>query len=390
MSATRTVPSSTAPPRPAGADRPRLWTRGFALAIVAGCGSSISFYLLFSAVPLYAASDGGGVGAGLATGAMMLTTVAAELATPRLLARYGYRLVFAASLVLLGVPALALAVWGGMAAVLVACLVRGVGFGIAVVLGGVLVALAVPEERRGEGIGVYGVICGIPSLIALPLGVWVADAAGFPLVFAAGGVAALAGLAAVRGLPGRPPDPEPSMGVAAALRGGTLVRPSIVFAATTVAAGVVATFLPLAVAGAAWALLAQSATTTVTRWWAGRHGDRHGHARLLMPGLLVSAAGMIALALASGPAAVVAAMVLFGAGFGIVQNASMAVMLTGVPSSSYGAVTALWSVAYDAGLGAGALAFGAVAVHTGYPAGFGLTGLLMLISLVTRFGKVRK
>jgi hypothetical protein len=59
--------------------RPRRWTGEFVLAVLAGCGSSISFSLLFSAVPLYAAATGGEMGAGLSTGGMVLATVAAEL-----------------------------------------------------------------------------------------------------------------------------------------------------------------------------------------------------------------------------------------------------------------------------------------------------------------------
>jgi hypothetical protein len=47
------------------------------------------------------------------------------------------------------------------------------------------------------------------------------------------------------------------------------------FAATTVSAGVVAAFLPLAagVSGgvAALGLFAQAVASTVSRWWAGRH-----------------------------------------------------------------------------------------------------------------------
>ena len=52
--------------------------------------------------------------------------------------------------------------------------------------------------------------------------------------------------------------------------------------------GVVASFLPLAAgvpAGvAALGLFAQAVTATASRWWAGRRGDRHGHAKLLIPG----------------------------------------------------------------------------------------------------------
>jgi hypothetical protein len=49
---------------------------------------------------------------------------------------------------------------------------------------------------------------------------------------------------------------------------------------------VVVSFLPLAAGAsgdtAAVGLLAQALTATAGRWWEGRHGDRHGHARLLV------------------------------------------------------------------------------------------------------------
>ncbi|TMQ90440.1 MFS transporter [Actinomadura soli] len=388
---TTTTSTTTATADGAGA-RPRLMSRAFALVLVAGVGSSTSFYLLFSSLPRYADATGaGGVGAGLTTGVMMLATVAAELAVPRLVARCGYRTVFGTglallgvpALALLGVPALALATSGSMAMILMACLVRGAGFAVAVVLGGALVASIVPAERRGEGLGIYGIACGVPAMVALPAGLWLGDLVGYAPVFALAGVSALAGLAAVRDLPGRRPEPEAPLGLVAAARKRELLVPSLFFAATTVATGITATFLPL-VGGAvsAWALLAHGLAVTCTRWWAGRNGDRYGAARQLVPGLVISASGIALLVLVSSPAAVLAGMVLFGAGFGLTGNASMAVMLDRVPSSSYGTVSALWNVAYDVGIGLGATGFGLAAVHTGYPAAFGLTAALMLLPLL--------
>jgi predicted MFS family arabinose efflux permease len=328
----------------------------------------------------------------------MLSTVVAELATPRLVARFGYRSVFAAGLMLLGAPALALVAATNVATILVVCLIRGLGFGITVVVGSALVASLVPHQRRGEGLGVYGVVVGVPSVVALPLGVWLAGYAGYPPVFVAGALAALAGLTVVAGLPGHQPQqsqpqphqPQPDqpqpvqpLGVVAALRMPALIRPSIVFSATTVAAGIVVTFLPLAVTDAsggvaAVALLAHAATATVTRWWAGRYGDRHGSARLLVPGLLVAAVGILALVLTGSPAAVIVGAVLFGAGFGVTQNVTLALMFDRVPAAGYGTVSAVWNLAYDAGLGLGAAGFGVLATQTGYPGAFAITAALML------------
>lgn len=375
----------TAPPA-----RPPILTRALLLVFVASFGAMTGFYLLLSVVPLYAESVGaGGVGVGLVTGALMAATVAGELAIPRLLARFGHRAVLAVGLVLLGAPALALPASSTMAAILAVSVVRGLGFAICVVVGGALVATLVPPERRGEGLGLFGIVVGVPGVAALPLGVWLVGEAGYPLVFVAGAAAGLAGLAVVPGLPGHKPAPEQPVGVLAGLRTPALVRPALAFSAAATAAGVVVTFLPLAVPRgsgglAALALFVQAVGSTLCRWWAGRHGDRHGPAALFVPGVATAAAGILALVLIDRPAAVLAAMALFGCGFGATQNASMTLMLDRVAPSAYGTVSAIWNLAFDAGIGVGAFGFGMVAARTGYPPAFALTAALMLAALVLR------
>jgi predicted MFS family arabinose efflux permease len=370
-----------------GARRQRLVSARLALVFVCTFGASSSFYLLLSVVPLYAASVGaGGLGAGLATGALMLSTAATELVTPRLVARFGYRLVLAAGLVLLGAPALALPSSTGMAAILLVCVVRGIGFAIAVVVGGALVASLVPPERRGEGLGVAGIVVGVPGMVALPLGVWLVGRVGFPPVFVAGALAALVVLLAARGAPGRQQAPEESLGVLAGLRTPALLRPAVLFSTAAMAAGVVVTFLPIAASSASKglvpvALLVQTAASTLTRWWAGRHGDRHGAARLLPPAMAVAAAGMLVLVLVANPVAVVLGMVVFGTGFGVAQNVTLAMMFERVGPGGYGTVSALWNLAYDAGLGAGAVGFGLLIAPVGYPASFALTAGVLLVAL---------
>jgi predicted MFS family arabinose efflux permease len=370
------------------APRPPILSRALLALFVASFGAMAGFYLLLSVVPLYAASIGaGGVGTGLVTGALMAATVAGEPAVPRLIGRFGHRMVLAAGLVLLGAPALALPAAGTMPAILAVSLVRGLGFAVVVVVGGALVASLVPPERRGEGLGLFGIVVGVPGVAALPLGVWLVGELGYPAVFVAGGLAALAGLAVVPGLPGRAPAREPPVGILTGLRSPALLRPAVTFSVTAMAAGVVVTFLPLAVDGgsgglAAVALFVQAAGSTLTRWWAGRFGDRHGPAVLLAPGVVAAAAGMAALVLVGQPAAVLAGMALFGAGFGATQNASMTLMLNRVAPSGYGTVSAIWNLAFDLGIGVGAFGFGVVAAQTGYPAAFAVTAALVLAALV--------
>ncbi|WP_189806735.1 MFS transporter [Streptomyces tanashiensis] len=375
-------------PTEGAGSRPPLVTRPLLLRFVPIIGASTSFYLLLSVVPLYAETSGGrhGHAAGLTTGALMLATVGGELATPRLVARFGYRVALVAGLVLLGAPAFAFSASGSPLWIAAVCALRGLGFAFTIVAGGALSASLIPAERRGEGLALVGIVTGVPSLVALPLGVWLAAHVGYGPVFAAGAVAALAAVVSVPGLPDRDPAPGRAMGMSAGFRTGALLRPALVFAATALAAGILVTFLPLAVPSAsagvvAVALFAQSAAATGARWVAGRHGDRHGPAALLLPGLALAAGGTLLTSLTRSPFAVVLGVTLFGVGFGVTQNATLTLMYARVSVTGYGTVSALWNVAFDAGMGVGAVGFGLLSARTGYPSAFALTAALMLTAL---------
>ncbi|MFI6323417.1 MFS transporter [Nonomuraea sp. NPDC050556] len=356
-----------------------MMTRSLYLAMAASVGGLLGFYLLVSTVPSYVALGGAGdLGAGLATGALMLATVLMELAVPKLLATYGYRAAVALGLLLLSLPSLALPLSSGLPLVLAVCLLRGAGLGILMVTGTALMAELVPLERRGEGLGLYGVAVGIPSIVGLPIGLWVAEHVGHTPVFLAAGVLPLLALAAVPGLPSTKP-------VRATGRGSWsmagLVAPTLVFTAVTVSVGVIMTFLPLAASPGvvSLAMLIQSLTTPAARWWAGRFGDRNGAKALLTPSLLATAAGIACLAVGD-PVVTLAGIALFGAGFGVAMNVTLTMMLE--RNADSGKVSAVWNLAYDGGMGLGAAGFGLVMGVTGYAAGFVVTAVLVLAAIV--------
>jgi predicted MFS family arabinose efflux permease len=365
----------TAPPAPAIA-APRLVTRPLLLRFVSIVGSSIGFFLPLSVVPLYAKQAGSDSGAGFATVALLLATVAAELVTPRLVARIGYRWALTLGLVLLGAPTLVLTATNSMTAIVVVNVVRGTGFAIAAVAGGAVTATLIPAERRGEGLAIVGLVGGVPSLLALPAGVWAAQHWGCEPVFVVTAVATLLALLSVPGLPRKGSEGEASQhSVLAGLRNPALTRPALIFTAATAAVGVVVTFLPLAVVnGPVWvatvALLAQSTSATAVRWVAGRLGDRHGAVRLLAPGLVLTGVGMAGMALLGSPAAVIGGALVFGAGFGVLQNGTLSLMYARVPAGGESSVSAIWNAAYDLGMAAGALGAGLSVGAIGYPATF--------------------
>ena len=256
-------------------------------------------------------------------------------------------------------------------------LVRGAGFAICVVAGGALTATLIPPERRGEGFALVGLVGGVPGMLALPAGVWAAARWGYAPVFVVTTVATLLAVLSVPALPRVLTSVQGSdyHGVLRCLRNRALTRPATIFATSTAAVGVFVTFLPLATtAQPVWvataALLAQPAASTAARCVAGRLGDRRGHAFLLTPGVLLSSAGLAALAVTGTPAAVVGGALLFGLGFGVLQNATLVLMYSRAPAGAQGAVSAIWNATYDLGMAAGALGAGYLVSAVGYPMTF--------------------
>ncbi|MEE6282274.1 MFS transporter [Georgenia sunbinii] len=376
--------------------------RDFALLLLATVTCLSNYAALLSVVPLWAASAGStATGVGATTTAMMAATAATQLAMGPLLRRLSLRrmLTGGALVMTLATPFYLLS--AELVPVLVVSAVRGVGFALLVVAGSALVAEIVPAQRLARGAAAYGLAAGLPQLVALPLGVWVAQRWSFTPVFVAATVLALVAVplgAALtaggeKGSGGARPDPGGGGGGAAVtLR--PLVAPALVFFTLTMGFGGIVTFLPLAVPDAATApaaLFVASLCMLVGRMAAGMAGDRLTAGRQLLPGALVGAAGMVGIALgttAGGGAWVAVGAGLFGLGLGIVQNDSLVLILGRAGPGRHGTASAVWNFAYDGGTGAGAVLLGAVVAGADYPWAFAASALV--IAVVAPAGRIRR
>jgi predicted MFS family arabinose efflux permease len=366
----------------------RLLTRPLLLLTFAAFSALFGFQSLLSVVPLYANEAGGGSsGAGLATTAFMLTTVLTQMQMPRLLRRFGYGKALTVGLLLLGPPALLYLAAAGTSPILAVTLLRGIGFGIVTVVFAALIAELAPPGRRGEALGLLGIAITVPTIFANPLGLWLVERFGYEIAFLVGGLVPALGLGAVLGIRRAAPSggEEGADGFFAGLRRAPLRRLAVMFAASTMAAGVIVTFLPLATPAtgpfsAASALLIIGVVSTVTRWWAGRYGDRRDARSLLAPGLVACAVGTAVLP--AGGIVLVLGAAIFGAGFGFLENATLVLMMERVSETEYGLGSTLWNAAFDAGTGVGALVFGFVISAVGFTPAFALCAALVAAALI--------
>ena len=375
--------------RPTGAGRPApLLTPQVIWFLVFTFLANSALSLLFAALPLHADEvSRWTIAAGLTTGVMMAITVLVELDTPRLMSAWGYRRVMELGAALLAFPALLVVAWPHLAMVLLAAALRGAGLAFTVVAATALSARLFPADRRAEGLGIYGLVVSIPAMVMLPAGLWLADAFNFTLVAIITALFGVGSLACGHTLPTLHPGAKPTHGIAAELRDPGILRPTIVFGLATLAYGVVTTYLALAMPEdrrgiAAIALLVQAIFSSGVRWGAGRLGDRIGSSRLLWPAMLCTALGLLAIVWIDSPAMVIGGMALFGLGLGAAQNSSLAIMFQRAEPERFAQISVIWNIAFDAGIGIGAVAFGLVTGFTGYPIGFGLVAAVLFLAVV--------
>ncbi|GLU48537.1 MFS transporter [Nocardiopsis ansamitocini] len=409
------LPFSPAP----GSRHDGLRSRAFRLLLLATVASFSGYAMLLPLVPLWAVRGGAGeIGAGATTAVFMLTTVAMQLGMPWLLARGGYRWTFVTGSLLLGLPTALVGLSFDLVPLLVVAAVRGVGFGMVTVVGSALAARLVPPGQIGRAAGYYGMAVGAPLLVVLPAGVWLSLNVGFWVPFLAATLAPLLGAVAaaairldVRGDADRAGrDGQRADGRTVLRLWGTLAAPLVAMLVLAVASSAVVTFLAIPLAAAPWVatagLLGYSAAVLVGRWAAGLANDRGPGRSLLVAGALGASSGMILLAWAlwpagqgwSGPGAVAVTLVivgavLFGAGFGGVQNETMVLMFRRSGPAEYGTASAAWNIGFDAGTGVGALGLGVVAQTLGYGPAFAVAAvaatacLPVALSLARRTGR---
>jgi MFS family permease len=191
-------------------------------------------------------------------------------------------------------------------------------------------------------------------------------------VFWASGTVTLAGAGLAFLLPGRHRG-HFSLTTPAGM--GAIAAPVLLFLMTAGSFGAATTFLPVAVPDAdvsSLALLAASTALVLARLAAGAIGDRHGAGKVLLTAVLVSAGGLalIAVSRTTDTGLLLLGAALLGAGFGAAQNDSFVLTVQRLGEGRSGTASTIWNVAYDGGLGLGAIALGWVAGHTGYAGAF--------------------
>ena len=373
---------------------PRLATGDFLRLCAGTFAFSFSFYLLLPTIPLYARTLGIPESQiGLVVGFFALSSMAVKPWAGWAADRYG-RLPLLVAGTLLFLAAALLYGWSRtLGALLLVRAVHGAGMGLYPTSATAVVADIAPPDRRGEAMGFFGAAGNLALALGPFLGIWVAERAGFPVLFGASAVVAALALALTLSL--RETIPERRrvpFGLAAALSPAALFPSAILFC-LMVTYGVQIAFLPLYVQSLGAGnpgtfFLVFALVTAAVRGYAGRLSDRLGRGPVTAAGMLLASLALATLAQGGTLATLALAGALYGIGFGAAQPSLSAWTVDRVPTAERGKAMGTFFTALELGIGAGAIGFGIVLGHWGFRVTFLAAGALALAGgalALTRF-----
>lgn len=288
---------------------------------------------------------------------MMIAVVAVQPAVPAINARCGARATFGLALGLLALGnAITTFTQFPLTALLTGSVILGTGFGVLVVVGTAVVPGTVPAQRLGRALGFFGATTASATALGAPLGLWlstVVSTAQFRWLSVA--VVALA-VPALAALPARTQTRYPSEPSAELPQTDSSPVRLVGLLVVLVPAALILTVFGLVLAfgppadglNPAWYIVSMQVFVIIGRFVASASLDRYPPVVIMMLGLVIALAGLVATALSSG-VALLAVMAVLGIGTGAVQAASLLLAFQQAGSSTRGSVA--WNMTFDIGLG---------------------------------------
>lgn len=244
----------------------------------------------------------------------------------------------------------------------------------------------IPNERRAEGIGYWGMATVLATAFAPALGLAV-YALSWKALCASIGVLNLAMAVIAWNLEPDPPHPAaPGPFFSRHLVEWRVLAPSLALFLCSFGYGGVTSFVAmwtekngLAPKGLFFTVF--SLTVLVLRPLVGRHADRTGPQRVLLPLLGLTAVSFALLAVATTRPLLALAAFLFGAGFGNVYPVFAAHVTRHVAPERRGAAFGAILAAFDVGIGTGSISLGAIIGRAGFPAAYGIAAAVAVLSV---------
>lgn len=363
-----------------------LWAGAFAFFL--------SFYLLLSALPLYAREAGvSDRGIGLIIGCFAFASMAMKPWAGWASDRFGRKPLLLAGATIFLTASLAYGASATALALLAVRLLHGSGMGLYPTAASAVVADVAPPERRGELLGLFGAAANVAMAIGPIAGVAVAEWFGFLPLFAFSALVATAALALSTLVPETLREPKRIRLRADATLSRAALFPSLVVLCMMLTYGAQISFLPIYAheqgINPGLFFLVFALVVAAVRGQAGGLSDWAGRAPVAAGGLGLAALALVMLVAMQSLAGLALAGMLYGIGFGAAQPALMAWCVDRVPPHDRGRAMGTYYTAFELGIAGGAMASGLAVSAVGFAATFLVGGGVALggaaLALAGRF-----
>ena len=374
------------------------WRRTFAGVFSATILCFLAIGAVLPILPKYVSEElgAGNVAVGVVVGAFAISALVGRPVGGRLADRRGRRTVHMAGMAICVVAGLLLFVPFGVAGLIFARLVVGLGDGWVFTAGVTWIVDLSPEERRGQAIGMFGLAIWGGLTFGSVLGEGVYSLGGYDAVWTLAAVAPLLGLLVARTVPEAAAQRQPvneelaaaELGVPLGPSGVAVVdapaqgagferfvprealRPGAALALANVGYGTMAGFVVLlldqqGIGHGATAFTVFAGSVVAARLLLGRLPDVLGARRTALGAGLVQGVGLVAVGLAQSLPAALAAAALMGAGMSLLFPSLALLVVDRVPDQRRGAAMGAFTAFFDLGVGLGAPFAGLVASLAG-------------------------
>lgn len=357
----------------------RLWSRNFILVSLTNLFQSLVFYLLVTAMALYAVNEfqASAVMSGLAVSGFVLGSVLARLLTGQAMEFIGRRRTLLVSMALFLVASALYLTVDSLGMLIAVRVLHGVTFGAASTVVATAVQGMIPPHRRSEGTGWFGTSTTVATALGPLLAFQLTDRFGFDSLFVLCTVVSGIGLVAA-GLVHLPAAPRPEDGSRprfSLLR--ILARPAVPVSLIILMSGLaysgVLAFLNgyaqeqgISPTSASLFFVVYAAVLVLSRFIVGPAHDRYGDNAVVFPLLACLAVAMAVLALWPAVPGLIIAAVLCAFGFGALLTSLQSVAATVVPPFQIGVATSTYFLMLDVGIGLGPILLGSLLPVTGF------------------------
>jgi MFS family permease len=353
------------------------------------CGFSFTVFLsafqLFPTAPFHILALGGSTFAsGLFLGILTYASAFSAPLTGAFVDRAGPKEVLVVASVAITAFSVAYAVIPDYHIMLALVVVHGIFWSGLLTGSGAYMTNLLPEPRRAEGLAYWGLSTIAAIAVAPTIGFWVFRFGWRVMCLEAAGLnVAMACIASALPRQPRHSHPEPTAGRLIQWRvlilSFTLFLYSFGYGGVTSFTALYADANGVHPTGIFLTTLAL--TILVTRPMSGRLGDRFGYRRILLPSLLIAAAGLSILILGGTKTHLVASAIVYGAGFGTAYPVFVGYVLRHVGPERRGAAFGAILACFDTGIGTGSTTMGWIIGRHGYAIAFACATAVCTLSI---------